>query len=259
MLAQGAGGRTFQQLSTGLGTGNNKKLTATQFKNYYNFLKKAVGNSTFSLANEIYVKLGYKLNPQYQKLVVDQFMSGIEQLNFADAEESAQIINEFVESKTDGKIQNLIAPEMLGPATRLVLVNAIYFKGEWLHPFDAANTYQGEFNTKNTTAPVDFMTQQNRFNYGNIDDLDATALEMQYANSNLSLVILLPNDPNCLCAISKKLQTYTESNYSRIAQQMYQNEVDVTIPKFINQFSISLNDVLTQVRISDFFGEFFCL
>lgn len=190
MLAQGAGGTTFQQLATALGTGNNKKLTATQFKNYYNLLNMAVGSATFSLANEIYVQYGYQLNQQYEKVVVTQFLSGIEQLNFADAEESAQTINEFVADKTDDKIQNLISPEMLGPDTRLVLVNAIYVQGEWLHQFDATNTYQGDFIIKTTTAPVEFMTQQNRFNYGNIEDLDATALELQYANSNLSFVIL---------------------------------------------------------------------
>lgn len=250
LLAQGAGGQTFQQLATVLGTGNNKKLTATQFKAYYDLLNKAVGNSTFSLANEIYVQTGYQLNQQYEKVAVNQFMSGIEQLNFADATASAQVINQFVDNKTDGKIQNLISPDMLSAATRLFLVNAIYFKGEWLHQFDVANTYQGNFTTKNSVALVDFMTQTNHFNYGNIADLDATALELQYAYSNLSFVILLPNNPNCMCQLSKKLQTYTASDYAQITQSMHVEEVHVTIPKFTNKFSIGMNDVLAEVCIA---------
>lgn len=247
MVEQGAGGKTYQQLYTALGTGNNKKRTAVQFKNYYDALDKAVGCSTFSLANKIYVQTGCKLNQQYEKTVVNEYRSGIEELNFADSDASAETINNFVEQKTNEKIKDLIAPDMLSADTRMVLVNAIYFKGDWLHPFDAENTYQGEFNTPTGKAPTNFMNQMNRFKYGQIDSLDATALELPYANSNLTFVILLPNDGNSVNELLQKLSTYTEPDYLQIAQEMYQQEVDVTIPKFMDEFSINLNNVLADV------------
>lgn len=247
LVAQAAGGETYQQLRTGLGTGSNKKCTAKQFKNYIDLLDEAIGSSQFSLANEIYVQLGCKLNQQYQKTVVNQFKSGIEELDFADADESAQVINEFVAKETHDKIPNLVTPDMLSADTRVFLANAIYFKGDWLHPFDVENTYQGEFTTLNKRTPVNFMNTMNRFKYAKIDDLDVTVVELPYANSNLSFVILLPNNKQSVDDLSQNLQTYTEADYLQIAQQMYEQEVNVTIPKFINQFSINLNQILIDV------------
>lgn len=249
MVAQGSGGKTYQQLYTVLGTGNNKQCTAMQFKNYYDSLDQAVGCATFSLANKIFVQLGCKLNQQYKKTLVNQFMAGIQQLNFADAAKSAQIINGFVANGTNDKIQDLIEPDMLSADTRLVLVNAIYFKGDWLHQFNEKNTYQGQFTIINGNAPVNFMNVVDRFKIGQIDELDATALEMQYANSNLSFVVLLPTNEQTVDELSQKLQTYTASDYLQIAQKMFMRKVNVTIPKFKNEFSINLNQVLVEVRI----------
>lgn len=189
LLSEGAGGETYRQLSTGLGIASNKKLTAAQFKHYYKLLHKAVGGATFELANDIYVQQGYKLNQTFRSTAVNQFKSGIRLLNFADAAESAQIINEKVEKVTNDKIKDLISPDSLGQDTRLVLVNAIYFKGDWLHPFDVENTYRGEFNTANgKPASVEFMNMVNRFNYGNIDDLDATA-QFEFAICQFEFII----------------------------------------------------------------------
>lgn len=253
MVAQGAGGKTYQQLYTALGTGNNKKCTAKQFKNYIDLLNEAIGSSQFSLANEIYVQRGCKLNQQYKNTVVNQFKSGIEELDFVDADESAQVINAFVAKETHDKISDLVTPDMFSANTRVFLVNAIYFKGDWLYPFDVENTYQGEFTTINTKAPVNFMNTMKRFKYAVIDELDVTVLELPYANSNLSFVILLPNNDNTVDDLSQNLQTYTEADYLRIAQQMYEQEVNVTIPKFVNQFSINLNPILIDVSTQFYF------
>lgn len=249
MVEQGSGGRTYQQLCTVLGTGSNKQCTAMQFKNYYDSLENTVGSATFSLANEIFVQAGCELNQQYKKTLVNQFMSGIKQLNFADATGSAKTINTFVANKTNNKIQDLIEPDTLGADTRLVLVNAIYFKGDWLHKFNEESTHQGQFRAPTGNAPVNFMNVVNRFKIGNIDDLGATALELPYANSNLSFVILLPNDEPSVDGLLQKLQPYTAPDYLQIAQKLFMREVNVTIPKFKNEFSINLNQVLSDVRI----------
>lgn len=128
LLSEGANGQTFDQLRVGLNIGTDKQITANLFQAYLRYLVQAVGCSTFSIANEIYVQTGYALNQQFEQLAKDYFKSGVAQLNFAQAEPSAKTINKFVEQKTNNKIHDLITAEMLGPATRIVLVNAIYFK-----------------------------------------------------------------------------------------------------------------------------------
>lgn len=241
----GANGNTFEELRKGLRLSNDKSVIANNFHDYYVMLDRSVGKSTFSIANQIYVMTGYKIHPQFQEIAVKKFSSGIEALNFADAAPSARHINKFVEEKTKDKIKNLIAPDMLSGDTRVVLVNAIYFKGNWEHQFNKDRTYEGDFfvsETEKTT--VEFMTMKKKFNYVVLDKLDATALEMKYAHSNFSFVIVLPNQRSGLAALEKKLRDW---DLTKLTNDMYPQEVDVTIPKFKVEFEINLNDVLKKV------------
>lgn len=82
----------------------------------------------------------------------DSFHSESETVNFANAVGSSRNINQWVEDKTNNKIKDLIKPDALGPDTRMVLVNAIYFKGLWEHQF---------FKERTTTAP--FYTSETEF------------------------------------------------------------------------------------------------
>lgn len=241
----GANGNTFEQLRKGLHLSADKAVVANNFHEYYGLLEKSVGKSILSIANQIYVMTGYKIQPQFQEVAVKKFMSGIESLNFADAAPSARHINKFVEEKTKDKIKDLIKPDMLNGDTRIVLVNAIYFKGNWEHQFNKDRTYEGDFYIGETEkVPVEFMTIKKKFNYAVLDKLDATALEMKYANSNFSFVIVLPNHRTGLAKLESDLRNY---DLGKIVDDMYEQEVDVTIPKFKVEFEINLNDVLKKV------------
>lgn len=229
----------------GLHLTGDKATAANQFAEYYGLLQKSVGQSTLSIANQIYVQLGYQINKNFEEVAVKKFLSGIGSLDFAKATESAQTINHFVEEKTKEKIKDLIKPDMLSSDTRVVLVNAIYFKGNWEYQFDKEFTTEGDFYTSETdTVPVDFMHIKKKFNYAVLDDLDATALEMKYANSNFSFVIVLPNSRTGLSALETKLKNY---DLAKITDEMHLQEVDVTIPKFKVEYEINLNEVLKKV------------
>lgn len=247
LLSQGSGGNTFEQLKNGLHLSGDKATTADQFAEYYGLLKKSVGESTLSIANKIYVQNGHKINKNFQEVAVKKFLSDIDELDFAKNVEAAKAINQFVEEKTKEKIKDLIKPSMLNDLTRLVLVNAIYFKGNWEHQFDKDSTTEGKFYISETdTVPVDFMYIKKRFNYVVLEDLDATALEMKYANSSFSFVIVLPNSRTGLPALEAKLKNY---DLAKITEQMNKVEVEVTIPKFKVEFEINLNDVLKKVIV----------
>lgn len=245
----------------------DKAAAAEQFQTYYGLLEKSVGKATLSIANQIYVKTGFQLNKNFQEVAVKNFFSGIDSLDFAKNFESAKAINQFVEEKTKEKIKDLIKPDMLNGDTRVVLVNAIYFKGDWEHQFKKENTREGDFYTSETEkVPVNFMHNKKRYNYGVFDDLDATALEMKYANSNFSFVIVLPNSRTGLSALESKLKNF---DLAKISEQMYSQEVQVTIPKFKVEFEITLNDALKKVRLLSlanlisitkrFSNKFFCI
>lgn len=249
LLSQGAEGNTFDELKRGLHLPANKTLAANQFQEYYNLLQKGVGQSVLSIANRIYVKDGHQVKKAFNDVAVEKFASGVELLNFEKSKESSEIINQFVENKTNHLIKNLIKPTMLNGETRMVLVNAIYFNGDWKYPFDEKRTIKGDFWISETEkVQVDIMRNTARFNFSRLNDLDANAVEMKYANSNFTFVIVLPNNRTGLHELETKLKTY---DWSQITDKMHSHSVNVQIPKFKAEFEINLNDVLKKVRINE--------
>ena len=103
------------------------------------------------------------------------------------------IINGWVEEQTNDKIKDLIPAGVLNRGTRLVLTNAIYFKGEWVKPFDKKGTKDRDFKiTPNNKVQVPMMSQggnQSRFNYAETDELQF--LELPYSGDDISMLIIL--------------------------------------------------------------------
>lgn len=248
LLSFGANGHTFEELRNGLHLTSDKAAMATQFLQHAELLNKSAGNAIFSIANQIYVQQGYQLNKHFQEVAAKYFKSGANSLNFGNSVESAEIINRFVENATNGKIRDLIKPDMLNSDTRSVLVNAIHFKGFWQHRFEKERTHSGEFYVNETaTVPAEYMFTTNDFPYAyTLDDLDASALEMRYARSNFSFLILLPKSRNGLSALETKLRRYDLTN---IFRRMRMQNVNVQIPKFTTEFEINLNAALKNVSI----------
>lgn len=195
MLSQAANGKTYDALQTGLHISGDKSAVANQFFEYNQQLKNSSGELILSIANEIYVQQGYQLNETFQKVALQEFESGVESLNFANAVEKAEIINKFVENVTNDKIHDLVSPDSIGSDTRVILVNAVYFKGNRTYWFDTEDTFQGIFYVSEIeTTPVQFMTIEKNFNYVVLGDLNATAVELKYASSKFSFVVVLPNE-----------------------------------------------------------------
>lgn len=247
VLSQGAEGTTLQELVDGLHINSNKAIVAKQFQEYYEELRKNAGETQLNVANRIYTQQNYELNSTFQAVVTQQFASGIEQLNFANSQTSADTINTFVEQQTAGKIKDLISASSLSADTRVVIVNAIYMKGLWMHKFDKKKTKSGQFASFETAT---YMNQVNKFNYAALPELGAAALEMRYANSSFSVVVLLPNANVAYGDVENKLKTY---DWKQITSQMRVQQVDVTIPKVKMNYQQNLNFVLSKVGINEIF------
>lgn len=248
LLSQAAEGNTFEELRTRLQLSNNKTIIADQFNQYHRLLQKVAGKSTLSIANKIYVQQGHQINKQFKYVTKNKFVSDVESLNFVDSKKSARAINHFVARKTHEKIQNLIEPDKLDGDSRVVLVNAVYFKGNWKYQFDKERTQKSYFYaSEKEIVPGDFMTNKGNYSYAELEDLDATALEMKYANSDLAFVIVLPNNRfESLSVLEAKLAHYS---LDKIVEQMNLEDIYITIPKFKVEFEMQLNNVLQNVRI----------
>ena len=189
----------------------------------------------------------YSIKPSFQEVATKSFNSEAQSLDFSQNEQAAKTINSWVEDHTNNKIKDLINKDSLDSLTRMVLVNAIYFKGFWKHQFDKQQTFKAPFFLNEVdSVDVDFMRIKKHFNYGVFEDLDATALELPYKDSDITMMIILPNKRTGLSELEKKLGTI---DFSEMSSRMYSQEVNVEIPKFKIEFDVKLNEPLTKVKI----------
>lgn len=246
LLLQATNGTTLDELLAGLHLSDDKKTLADEFPEYLSALRSHIGSSAaLSIANQIYLQNQYQLNSNFKTVIAQQFQSGIETVNFSESKASAAKINQFVEKQTNGKIKNFIAPDQLDSTTRALLVNAIHFKGQWQQPFNKSKTVQGKFYLNETeTVPVDFMTATEYFHSANLIALNARALELKYANSNYTFMIILPDNRTGLADLESKLKYV---HLGDVSAQMSFDELEITIPKFAIEYEVKLNDVLKNV------------
>lgn len=100
------------------------------------------------------------------------------------------------------------------------------------------------YNSETEKVQVDFMYNDDDFYAGHIKELDATALELKYANSNMSFVVVLPDSRTGLAALETKLKDY---DLTKIAENLREDRYEVHIPKFKVEYEIELNEVLQKV------------
>lgn len=143
----GAGGSTAEEMRSGLKLSGTKSQIGDAV---HGLLQPLQNNTMLKVANKIYVMENYRVKSTFNEIARKNFYSESQSLNFAQATVSAGVINRWVEQQTNDKIKDLIKPDALGSDTRMVLVNAIYFKGFWEHQFKKDRTKKEKFYTSET-------------------------------------------------------------------------------------------------------------
>lgn len=245
LLSQGCNGNTFEELRNGLHLNHNKTIVANQFHEYYSSLQENAGSSSLSIVNKIYVSNKYRINEHFRDVAINKFLSDVESIDFIPSNESACIINQFIEGRTEHKIKNVVDENLFDKETRVVLVNVIYFIGTWKYPLVYYTYMSKKFYISETeTVDVNYMRGQHEFNCGDLNDLDARALEMEYANSNYSFIVILPNNRTGLSNLEMNLKNY---DLDQIYDQMSVRIASIAIPRFTFETEIELNVVLKNV------------
>lgn len=204
------------------------------------------GDVELNVANRIYPKTGFTLNKDYTSLLTQYYKSDIQALDFSNKTQSVKIINEWVEAQTKNKIKNLLTLDAINDATKLILVNAIYFKGSWAKQFQKESTYPDEFQLSNgSKAKVDMMVLNgNQFKYSvnPVPNLDAAVCELPYIGGKLSMTVILPNQDVDISSIESKLDSNILKEIFAANQCLV--KVNVLLPKFKLEQSF---EVITQI------------
>jgi serpin B len=254
MTYAGAGGTTRQQLAETLHFIPDGRTIHPAFSSLQSQLKgeQEQGRLELSIANALWVEQDFPLLKPFTDLTGRYYESGLNRVDFQqDGEKARRTINAWVEEKTKNKIQELITPGVLDSLTRLVLTNAIYFKGNWARKFKPDRTKEAQFwLAPGTAVTVPMMNGQDEFGY--TEDEALQALEMPYAGDNLSMIILLPRVVDGLKGLDDML---SPEELSTRLDGVRKREVRVCMPKFTMTAQFELAKTLGAMGMPEAFSD----
>jgi serpin B len=216
-------------------------------------------------ANSLWCQQDYPFTDAFLNLIKQNYQAEARPVDFAKASGAVQNdINDWVERKTDGKIQDLVGDGQLTPLTRLVLCNAIYFKGAWKTQFDPVRTKSGPFYvSSNQTVTVPMMSVKSHFKTARSDDDLLQLVEMPYVGGDLSMIILLPmadprwqdgNQPT-LSDVEAQLTPQNLQAWLAKLDQTSGSEMYLSLPRFTTTQSFDLTEQLKSMGMPSAFDE----
>lgn len=212
---------------------------------------RAQGEILLKVANALWPQTRYPFLPAFLALLQEHYRVLITPVDYTDEETARNAINAWVAANTQEKIVELIPRGSLDPLIRLVLTNAIYFKGHWASQFDPALTKPMPFAVgPDQTIEAPMMRQRRGFRYGAGDGLQV--LELPYAGDALAMFILLPDKVDGLAAIESAL---TLKQLTQWLNNLQERDVEVFLPQFKISHSFKLNETLKTMGMVDAFDE----
>ncbi|XP_012738138.3 antithrombin-III [Fundulus heteroclitus] len=204
-------------------------------------------------ANRLFGDKSLYFNETYQNISETVYGAKLMPLNFKANPEAARItINEWISNKTENRIRDTLPAGALDSNTALVLVNTIYFKGQWKNKFPKENLSPSDFHVDaSRTCQVDMMYQEIKFNYKDLPDEKVQLLEMPYRGEDITMVIILPSRGHPLSQVEENLD---QKKLNSWMDQMQETTVSVSVPRFRLEDKFSLKEKLQQMGLTDLFS-----
>lgn len=195
-----------------------------------------------SITNRVFMEKSYKVSCSYQRALKKQYKAKAEKVDFINNPNPSRLkINSIIQSDTKNYIKELLPEESISNLTRLVLTNAIYFKGKWEVQFDPKKTTQRDFilsSGDKVNCATMFVDERMGYYQGG----KYSAIELNYKGKNLSMLILLPNEK---LSISDFEKDFSYDMYKKTLEALTEEKVTVLLPKFKIETSLSLKKMLT--------------
>lgn len=201
-----------------------------------------------AVANSLWLQRGLNLLTNYLTTIETNFGKQLFEVDFSAGATKAQV-NNWVSEQTKGKIPTIV--DNIPPSTIMAIINAIYFKGNWLIPFDKDITEDLPFTLETgEKILVPTMAVQNTYRY--LEGTNYQCLELMYENERFSMVILLPKEPNGLADLEGTLSIET---LNQILKNASLQNLLVYIPKFSFMSTYNLNEPLKAMGLHDAFSD----
>ncbi len=209
--------------------------------------QRATPQCELQIANRLWGQKGLNILPAFTDLTRDNFGAGLETVDFSGhTEEARQAINAWVAAQTRNKILDLLKAGTIDSSTKLVLTNAIYFKGQWNKTFNKNGTAQAPFHVSaDEKADVPLMFQRGHFACSAVEGMQI--LELPYVDRRLAMTILLSEKVDGLAAIEQQL---SPENLDRWLSKLESQEAKVHFPRFRMTNDFSLGPVLRSLGMA---------
>lgn len=254
MVHHGSKGNTRQQTSEVMGI---LGIEDADILSFYHDTLSALNSeedklTSLSVANRVWIKEKFAVLDSYQNMLQEQLLADIIRNPFSDPQSVADEINGWVSKTTKGMIKELIQPSMINALTRLVLCNAIYFKGLWLNKFDTSDEEDFHLNAKEKKK-VQMMKYYSNKNmlYGE-NDVARYVIIPYKGSKGISMMVILPQVPYQLQKVEKKINK-RPGVINEWFKSASNREVNLKLPKFKFEEKYDLKELLIGLGITDMF------
>ena len=254
MTYAGARGDTESQMAQVFHFPKDQAGLHSSFGEFQRRLKEASKQKDIelSIANALWSQKGHTFIPGFLNITKSQYQANVNQTDFkTGADAAAGEINRWVAQETKDKIKDILPPGSLNDLTRLVLANAIYFKGAWAKRFDKPATFMQAFHVS-TASQVDAPLMHHLDKVLYMETSDFQAVELPYSSNEFSMVILLPRQVAGYGQLENRL---SPQFLNRTLAQMKAQEVEIFLPRFKLESAFDLNATLAKMGMTDAFGD----
>lgn len=265
MCAVGAKGETRRVLANLINAPEN---IPEQNRQYAELLKlvDGEGERPFQLitANALWGQEAYHFKPDFQETIADFYDGALHIVNFCtQPDDTVKRINTWVSDKTHEKIRELVQRHIINDDTRLILTNAIYFKGQWEKEFKASDTREQAWHGLNGTYKVSMMHQEGSYLY--YEDGDFQALDIPYQGCQLSMLVVLPRKKGTIMSFLLGRKKYglgwlesrwvAEDIYQKVTASLHPEDVLVSLPRLMMETELKLKPVLCALGVELAFSD----
>jgi serpin B len=255
MAAEGAGGTTLEEMRNVLEHSNDSSANRKGFESLLNSLNARNASYNLSIADAIWIEKTFSVKQEFSNALSTYYHALAQQADFANNPDGERTnINNWVAGKTNNKILDLIPQGGLNSYTRLVIVDAIYFKGNWAQQFNTNDTQNATFfisQSKNVSVPMMHLSKSENASY--YSDNELKALEMDYQGDDLSMLILLPNPNHSLSEVEAGLSS---TKISDIRAKLVRQPVQVWLPRFSMTKSKEMSNLLKELGMKSAFDPY---
>ena len=247
MMLNGANGNTYDSMKAVLQlNGLNQAEINEAYKNLINILTNIDPKVVFNIANSIWYRNTMQFQQDFINTNKTYFNAEVSGLDFSSPE-SINIINNWVDQNTNGKITQIIT--FIPENAVMFLINGIYFKGDWKYQFNKDYTKDDFFTiSDNSKVPCKMMEQEGNYKYLSNDLFQA--VDLPYGDSSFSMIVFLPKQD-----INSLISQFNDRNWNEWLNSFSLKEGDIWLPKFELNYEIKLNDVLKSMGMEIAFSR----